>query len=264
VITHNQAYELLAPFALDAVSTTERVQIEAHLVECPRCRAEVDAYRDVAAAMGNSVEPLPEGLWSSIASRLPERPQTETPPMPHLEPVEGALDTPAELSIARRRRQRLSGGRLATLGSFAVAAAAAAVVLGIGLFHADQQVNNLRTADAHRHQPTVAQLAMATPGHKVVSLDTPAGARLARFVVVPGGRGYLLQSSFPALPSKEVYQLWAIVAERPISLGLLGSSPTNSAFTIAEKKSPYVLAVTVEPALGSTSPTSPILATGTV
>jgi anti-sigma-K factor RskA len=260
---HDQAYELLAPYSLDAVSTSERDQIEAHVAECPRCRAEVDAYREVAAAMGNSVEPLPEGLWSSIASRLPERPAEDPPPMPHLHPVEGPLDRPSELTIARRRRQRLPGGPLATIGSFAVAAAAAAIVLGIGLLHADKQVNQYKTAAAHQHQPTMVQLAMATPGHKVVNLDTPADARLAQFVIVPGGRGYLLHSSFPTLPSKEVYQLWAIVAERPISLGLLGSSPTNSTFTVSGTKSPYVLAVTVEPALGSTSPTSPILATAT-
>ena len=53
----------------------EHELIEAHLAECPRCRAELDAHREVAAALGNSVEPLPEGLWSSIASALPPRPR---------------------------------------------------------------------------------------------------------------------------------------------------------------------------------------------
>ena len=51
----------------------------------PRCRAELDGLREVAAAIGNTVEPLPEGLWSNIASRLPERPDDdESPPMPRL------------------------------------------------------------------------------------------------------------------------------------------------------------------------------------
>ena len=74
MMTHEEASELLAVFALDAVDSDEHEQIEAHLAECPRCRAELDAHREVAAALGNSVEPLPEGLWSSIASRLPPRP----------------------------------------------------------------------------------------------------------------------------------------------------------------------------------------------
>ena len=67
MMSHQQAAELLAVFALDAVDDDEHELIEAHLAECPRCRAELDAHREVAAALGNSVEPLPEGLWSSIA-----------------------------------------------------------------------------------------------------------------------------------------------------------------------------------------------------
>ena len=84
MITHEEANELLASFALDAVDGDEHGRIEQHLAECPRCRAELDAFRDVAAAMGNSVEPLPEGLWSNISSRLPERQGEEPPPMPRL------------------------------------------------------------------------------------------------------------------------------------------------------------------------------------
>ena len=81
MMSHDEASDLLAVFALDAVDRDEHEQIEAHLAQCPRCRAELAAHRDVAAALGNSVEPLPEGLWSSIESRLPPRPDEEPPPM---------------------------------------------------------------------------------------------------------------------------------------------------------------------------------------
>ena len=52
-MTHDEVSELLGAFALDAVDGEEYEQIEAHLSECPRCRAEVDAHREVAAALGN-------------------------------------------------------------------------------------------------------------------------------------------------------------------------------------------------------------------
>ena len=63
---------------------------------CPRCQAELDGFREVAGALGNSVEPLPEGLWSGIASRLPERHEDEEqlPPMPRLVP---GADRPSAL-----------------------------------------------------------------------------------------------------------------------------------------------------------------------
>ncbi len=67
---HDEAYELLAALSLDAVEADEREAIEAHVLGCPRCRSELDALLDVAGALGNSVEPLPEGLWTSISSRI--------------------------------------------------------------------------------------------------------------------------------------------------------------------------------------------------
>ena len=105
MMSHDEASDLLAVFALDAVDSDEHEEIEAHLAECPRCRAELDAHRDVAAALGNSVESLPEGLWSSIASRLP-RPDEEPPPMPTLlrdqpAPAPGPVPRPRPRSAPR-------------------------------------------------------------------------------------------------------------------------------------------------------------------
>ena len=98
MMRHEEASELLAVFALDAVDEAEHEQIEAHLAECPRCQAELDAHRQVAAALGNSVEPLPEGLWSSIAGALPPRPDEEPPPMPVLVRDLAEDDAPATVS----------------------------------------------------------------------------------------------------------------------------------------------------------------------
>ena len=73
MMSHDEASELLGAYGLDAVDGEERTQLEEHLETCPRCRAELDSLREVAAAIGNSVQPLPDGLWSNIAARLPER-----------------------------------------------------------------------------------------------------------------------------------------------------------------------------------------------
>ena len=156
MMTHDEASDLLAVFALDAVESDEHEEIEAHLAECPRCRAELDAHRDVAAALGNSVESLPEGLWSSIASRLP-RPDEEPPPMPTLlrdEPAPAAAPPPEERTrrgfrtprTSAASHRRASRGRLLSVASLAVAAAAVAAVLGVNLVHANNQISNLKQA----------------------------------------------------------------------------------------------------------------------
>jgi anti-sigma-K factor RskA len=257
-MSHDEASDLLGVYALDAVDGPELAELEAHLATCPRCRAELDSLHEVAAALGNSVEPLPEGLWSTIASRLPERPgDEEPPPMPRL-----ATESRSPFRPPPDRRQRRRRTAVATLGALAVAAAAVAVVLGIGLVRADNRVSGLQAAAAHQSS-TVAG-ALRTPGHRLVDLDASSHMQVAQFVVVPDGRGYLVSSKLPPLSTNQTYQLWGIVGSRPVSLGLLGDRPNQAVFTMAGSNRPSRLSITAEPSGGSVIPTGPILATGTV
>jgi anti-sigma factor RsiW len=262
-MTHEEAHDLLAVFALDAVEADEYEEIEAHLVTCPRCRAELDALRDVAAALGNSVEPLPEGLWSSIASRLPPRSDEEAPPMPVLlRAGQGEPETaPSRFEASGPTRRSLSSrGRVLSVGSIAAAAAVVAAVLGVNLVHDGDQISNLQHASA----ATVVRTALRTPGHKVVTVEDASHVELAQFVVLPGGQGYLVKSNLPALSSQHTYQLWGVINGHAISLGLLGRAPHAAAFTLAGSPPPSKLGITVEPSSGSVLPTGSMLASGTV
>ena len=257
-MSHDEASELLGAYALDAVEGDEYTELEEHLETCPRCRAELDSLREVAAAMGNSVEPLPEGLWSQIAIHLPERREDEeTPPMPPLTPEgRSPFRAPAD---GRGRRSRTT---VIMIGAIAVAAAAVAVVLGIGLVRADNKVSNLQSASAR--PPATVTAALRTPGHQIVTLEASSHTQLAQVVVVPSGQGYLFSSNLPSLASGRTYQLWGIVGDRAISLGLLGDSPRNAAFAMAGSMRPSRLSITAEPAGGVVAPTGPIIATGTL
>ena len=259
-MTHDEASDLLGAYALDAVDGDECTELEEHLETCPRCRAELDSLREVAGAMGNSVEPLPEGLWSQIAFKLPERQEDEeSPPMPRLTPEgRGPFREPAERG--RRNGRRTLG---ITLGAIAVAAAAVAVVLGVGLVRADNRVSNLQSAQAGPSSAVAA--ALRTPGHRLITLDSSGHVALVHVVVVPSGQGYLVSSRLPSLGDGRTYQLWAVGGTQPISLGLLGASPRHgAAFTMAGSTRPTDLSVTAEPSGGSVAPTAPIIATGTV
>ena len=261
MMTHEEVSELLAVFALDAVASHEHDEIEQHLSSCPRCRAELDAHREVAAALGNSVEALPEGLWSSISSRLPTRIDGDPPPMPRLyvDPDERAAEAGSPGPSGRSRPRRVT----AIVGSIAAVAAVIAAVLAVSLVHDSHRITNLQQAvGASAHNAVVA--ALHTSGHKVVTLESSGHQLLAEFVVVPDGRGYMVKSNLPALPSTETYQLWGQLDGHSISLGLLGRSPKQATFTSAGSRSPSVLAITVEPAGGSITPTPPMLATGEV
>jgi Anti-sigma-K factor rskA/Putative zinc-finger len=258
MMSHEEASELLGAYALDAVDADEGAAVEAHLTTCPRCRAELDSLREVAGAMGNSVVPLPEGLWSAIASRLPDRPvDEEPPPMPQL----GSDRRTASRAPLDGRRQR-SRRAITTAVALAVAAAAVAVVLGISLVRADNTVTSLRAASAS--QSAGATAALRTSGHRMVKLRSDSNAELAEFVVLPSGQGYLVSSSLPSLATTRTYQLWGLVGKKPISLGLLGPAPHQATFTMAGSLRPSQLAITAEPAGGTVAPTGSIIASGTV
>ncbi len=263
MMSHDEASDLLAVFALDAVDSDEHEEIEAHLAECPRCRAELDAHRDVAAALGNSVESLPEGLWSSIASRLVIGTNEDAPPMPTLLRTRTGDEVVGSFRTPRTARPKASRGRLLSVASLAVAAAATAVVLGVNLVDASNQVAHLQGAIGETAHTEVLA-ALETPGHKVVNLKNASGHRLVEFVVLPSGQGYLVDSHLPALSSKETYQLWGVVDGQTISLGLLGRSPQLVAFTLAGSPKESRLGITVEPAGGSLVPSGAMLASGTV
>lgn len=251
MMTHEQTLEALATYALDAVDGAERADIEQHLTDCPRCRAELDTLRQVATALGNSVEPVPPGLWAGIASRLSERPGEDRPPMPRL------VDVPAEGEVApavtpiRRYRATVAG---------LLAVAAAIAFLGGVLVRG----NNDSPAPTGQADASAVVSALLVRGHKVVDMDGAHHTELAKFVVDPDGRGFLISSTLPKLTESKTYQLWGVVHGQPISLGLLGQKPDMSTFTLAGTASASQLGITVEPAGGAVVPSSPMVAEGAV
>jgi anti-sigma-K factor RskA len=251
---HEHVSELLAPFVLHAVSPEQSEQIERHLLNCPRCQAEFDALQEVTSALGNSVAPLPEGLWNKISDHLPSSHNNARAEIP-TEMFHG-LDK--RFGLRMRRQGGLVNGWMAAATTAGAAAAAAA--LGVIFVHADESSSRQPSQGASSSWAVVA--ALEAPGHRVVNLGDSAERRLAQFVVV-NGHGYLVSSSLPTLKDDETYQLWGIVGNQPISLGLLGRSPDQSMFTLVGNPSSAVqLGVSVEPTGGSVVPTTPMLASG--
>ena len=253
-MNHADANDLLAALALDAVDDTERQAIEAHVATCPRCQSELDALREVAGALGNTVEALPEHLWSSISSRIYED---------HLDPVPPlAILSDDEPLIATSRRSRSSQVRRSLAAPLAVAAVVVGV-LAFQLVNADSRNSNLQSALKASNSSQVAA-ALQTPGHKLITLDSETRDDVAKFVLLPDGRGYLVDAHMPTLTSTETYQLWGVIKGKAISIGLMGRTPHRVTFTVAGPPSLSELAVTVEPSGGTSSPTTPMIATGTV
>jgi len=258
MMQHDEAYELLAALSLHAVDLEVAAEVEAHVATCPRCQVEFDSFSSVASALGNSVEPLPEGLWTNISSQLWRAPgeKADLPPL-----LVGAGGEKV-VSIATARAKRATTVR-SSVAAASFAAAASIVVLAISLVGANNHVNHLQTA-LHSANRTVVQTALQTPGHQIVDLTSATQKPLAEFVLLPNGTGYLVKATMPTLAANQTYQLWAIVHGTPVSIGIMGAKPGHVSFTMDSSPAPTSLAVSIQNASGATRPTLPLVATGAV
>jgi anti-sigma factor RsiW len=234
-LTHEQIEELLGAYCLDAVDADERDAIEAHLPECPRCRAEVAELRGVAALLANNNTEAPEGLWDRIAEAI-----DDTPP-------------PMRLDVRRRRRRDWV--------PILLSAAAIVAILLLGWQVLDLRRENDRiqqevaAADATRAAVNEANLALLEPNSDVVRL-TGTGDQRAVAVLTDNGTGYLLAVDLPALDSG-LYELWG--ADSAGALTALGSMQQSGVAKFDASGDVAKLLITVEPSFVEQPTTAPIM-----
>ena len=213
-MTEDEMNELLAAYALDAVDDSERREIDTYLTRNAKARSEVAEHREVATMLASTGAPAPSGLWDKIAASLDER-----------APAPGSLLAPLmQLDSQRdKRNRRTKRSPWLLFGAVAVAACAAVGVLGIKLHNRTDELNNARSQSASAQLVTAASAAMATSSRKV-TMTAESGATAAS-VAIDGSEGYFVADQLPALSADRTYQLWGLIDNKVISLGVLGNSP---------------------------------------
>jgi anti-sigma factor RsiW len=229
-LTSTDIEELLGAYALDAVEPDEAEEIEAHLVTCPRCRAELAEHREVVGLFAYSGQSAPPGLWDRITAGM-----QETPPELRLDRIRASMVTPDEgrdgplapvVSMGSRRAAGTTARRSIRARAFVALASAAAVivaVLGVALVHTQHR------ADQHSAVPTLADVhaALAQKGSRKVVLTSSSGGARLDAVVTPSGVSYLYDPDLTPLGSDHTYQIWGFVGKEQISYGLLGTDPSS-------------------------------------
>ena len=229
-LRHDEVEELLGAYALDAVDDDERAAVDAHLAGCPRCRAEVDAHREVASHLAQSGAPAPDALWDRIADAI----AGDTPPPMRL--VVG--DAPD--AVARKRRWWRMPLAVAAAAVVAVGLVAAGVTIG-----SDDGSGRTELADA-------ALSAFESPTARTAELLGADGDPVARVAVLADGAGYLLAGELPELDGR-IYQLWGSDGETVVSLGTMGSAPDIVAFAADPSQTTLMITAEDEPVERSTN-----------
>jgi hypothetical protein len=234
-VTHEELQELLGAYAVDAVEPDEAVAIDAHLLECPRCRAELAELREMAALLAHSGTDAPEGVWDRISSSL-----SDAPP-------------PLRLAVRRDRRRIVNVVALA-------AAAVVIVVLGFSVQRLNAKVDDLQRArESSADVALAADAALGAPDARLARL-IGNGGQVAVAVVRSNGQGYLIGSGLPTLEHR-IYQLWGATSGGQIAS--LGTVPGPGIYAFAADPSVQTVMVTVEdrPVV---APTNPAIATGSL
>ncbi len=241
---HIELQELVAAYAIDALETDEVDAVEQHLTTCPKCRAELQDHRDTAGFLSYAGADAPAGLWEQIAGQL----DAETADQARIFPFAMPKENKAK-SVTRWRTSLLA------------AAAALVLTAGVGsmLIRQNDRINEIEP----RNISQLAEQLASRSSSKVVGLRSADGTITADAVLGSNGTAYLLHTNMPKLNDDQTYQLWGIkFGQDPVSLKLLGSSPTVVGFST--KFELDQLAITVEPAGGSPSPSQASLLSGAV
>ncbi|HYU21483.1 MAG TPA: anti-sigma factor [Chloroflexota bacterium] len=236
--------ELAAGYALGALDADDLARLRAHLPECDRCRTLIAEYGSVVVALPaelDEMEASPE-LRDRILEAAGAKWET----------------TPTERFAAPFARPR------APLWALPLSALLA-VALGLGYWNYRlQQQLAIQTAVIEDQQRALA--VVAAGGRQWTLAGTDSAPRAGGVLVQAAGdpRPFLFAHDLPDLPPQQMYQAWIIAAGTPQEAGLLppGQDGTHVVRLDRPLGSADTVAVTIEPAGGSRSPTGRIVLAG--
>jgi anti-sigma-K factor RskA len=216
--------ELATPYALNAISDSERVAIDRQLAAAPTT---------VAGAFNDEVRAVRETMAVISAATAAEPPDR----------LRAAVLAGVQSDTARRSRWRT-----------AVLAAAAAIVVALAAFGAGVALRPPPT-------PTMAEQIMAAPDVRSVSADL-AGGKATVVFSRDRNAGMLLMNNVPPPSQGTVYQMWLVGDNGPVSAGTMDTAAVTPSTThmFSDLGNSSVLAFTVEPGNGSPQPTGKIFA----
>jgi anti-sigma-K factor RskA len=216
--------ELATPYALNAISDSERVAIDRQLAAAPTT---------VADAFGDEVRVVRETMAVISAATAEEPPDR----------LRAAVLAGIQADTARRSRWRT-----------AILAAAAAIVVALAAFGTGVALRPPPT-------PTTAEQIMAAPDVRTVSADV-AGGKATVVFSRDRNAGMLLMNNVPPPSLGTVYQMWLVGDKGPVSAGTMDTAAVTPSTThmFADLGNSSVLAFTVEPGNGSPQPTGKIFA----
>ncbi len=227
----NDLHALSGAYAVDALDDLERARFERHLATCPDCADEVAGLREAAAMLVASVDsaPSPE-LRDRVLGEI-----TRVRPLPP--------SAPAHEVVRRTARW------FPKMAAAAVAAVILATGVGVSAWHP--------WSSTPGPQVSVASRVLDAADARRQTINVPGGGTATAVHSRSLGRAILITRNMRKAPSGETYELWLQDANGTMVPAGLMNGGVNQTVTLKGSASDSTgIAITVEPAGGSKTPTS--------
>jgi anti-sigma factor RsiW len=268
-MTCSEVADQAPAFVLGILTPAESDAVRRHMADCPELHAEMAELNSVVPALFEAVVPaapaagLKDRIMAAATADLAARrraaaPATASHPSPRA----------AQPRANDTQRPSLDFGALFRRPVWA-ALAAVALVAAIGLGAWSVQLRDqVAGLEAYRTGVVAVLDAAAKPGAQVVVLAAPNGAPgpTGLAAVVADGRVAIVMRNLAPTTGSQVYEAWIIGGDQvPVAIGgfTVGSAGTASFVAPnAPVAADVVVALTLEPRAGATTPTLPIKALG--
>jgi hypothetical protein len=278
-MTHDQALELAALYVLGALEEADMAAVREHLATCQLEHPEFDELGGVVPYLLESadlelVEPpasLRDRVMAAAAADLAERrgAGAAAPPAPS-----AAVPFPSPAEREARARRRMSGLdwalRIAAVVAIVALAGWNLLLQGqLGTTKDQLGATASQLAQAQKFDQAVANVISAAgeKGSKAVILTPTENSTASGIAAVrTDGSVVLAMRNLQATAGTEVYETWVIVGTAaPVAIGSFTVDANGIAsFTTRPAETPVgaIIALSREPAAGSTAPIGPIVSTG--
>lgn len=243
-MTNAEIHTLSGAYVLHALPEDERRVFEAHLRTCESCRQEVDELQATAALLAVPVEePAPERLRRRVLGTIEDTRQDPAPAGHH---TEGRWTWQEIRNIVG----------VAAAAMLLIVAGFAAVIAELNSRIDDLQA---RTAQVQRVLAAGELRTVTLTGGLEAEVELIASARADQAIVVAHG--------LPMIDDSRTYELWFINANGARPAGLFRPDQHGRTLQVVpngDLSGVELIAVTIEPANGSSQPTSDPVLTATL
>lgn len=268
-VMRDDLHVLSGSYVLDALSEPERDSFERHLQHCPLCEDEVRGLRETAARLGlaKTLDPPPQlrprVLAAAYRTRQLPPPAGDRLGLDHRRArvtdlfagPRGARSRP--LASSRPAQRGAQGRPLIPRLAATLAAAAVVVIATLGI---NQAVTRHQPAGPGSASATIGRV-VAAPDARTETIRTSAGGTVTVVVSAKEQAAVISARGMRSLPSTETYQLWVIGPDGARSAGLLSGTGQIARVLASGVEPGDRIGITVEPAGGTSSPTTaPVIA----